>query len=252
MKEEIIDYLAKHNGQYASGELVSRALGISRAAVSKHIKALKAQGYEIESAPHKGHRLLKRPDILSYSEIAPYLTTKTIARNLIHLYTTPSTNRYAKALAASNAPHGSAIISEEQTAGKGRLGSYWPSDKGVGIWLSLLLRPETHPRDAEAFTQFAAQSVCDALALWHIDAEIHGTGDICINGCKIAGILTEMDAELDLIHHLIIGVGIHVSGKTGYEPEVCSISSTTNCLIDRNQLTAEFFNAFERHCTQRL
>jgi BirA family biotin operon repressor/biotin-[acetyl-CoA-carboxylase] ligase len=246
MRDQILQSLIESGNDYLSGESLSHALGVSRAAVWKHVSALRSIGYAIESVPHKGYRLLQRADVLSYVEISSFLATDVFGKLIVHYDTISSTNDEAKKLAEQGAKHGTVVISEEQTLGKGRLGSQWPSPLGTGIWLSVILRPASlHPKHAEAMTQALATALVNALAPFDIKATVYHPNDILIDGQKISGILTEMSAELSQINYLILGIGIHLTGLT-------SIEAVTGKKIDRKKLTAALLNNFEHLYNQTL
>lgn len=239
MREKILQSLIESEGAYLSGEALSQTFGVSRAAIWKHISALRSAGYTIESVTHKGYHLVHRADILWYPEIAPYLTTHVIGRPYIHHFSLPSTNDEAKKLAEAGAQHGTVVISEEQTLGKGRLGSQWLSTKGTGVWLSIILRPQQlHPVHAKTITEQLAAALVQTLDKFDIKATVNIPNDVLINGQKVSGILTEMSAELNRINYLILGIGIHLTG-------IASIEQVTNKKINRKQLTAQLLNNFE-------
>ena len=242
MKNTILNIL-KNADSYISGEEISRTLGISRAAVWKHIKNLKNDGYEIDSVTNKGYRLVNAPDIISIDFLNSLLTTKYIARNTKYLPETDSTNEAAKRDSAS--PDGSLYIAEVQTAGKGRLGRGWESPKGTGIWMSLLLKPDIAPQDISEITLIAGIAVCRAVG--H-GAKIKWPNDIVIGSRKICGILTEMSAEIERVNHIVCGIGINVNTPS-FPPELCdkatSLLIETGTKTSRAELRAKVMNEFE-------
>ncbi len=204
MKEKILNILSA-NG-YVSGERISRELGISRAAVWKHIKSLRESGYEIESVTNKGYRLVSSPDILTEYTVKNGLNTKFIGQNIFVYPETDSTNNRAKAEYAS--PDGSLFIAEIQTGGKGRLGRGWEAPAGVGIWMSILLKPDLSPSDVSQITLIAGLAVCRAIGC---GAKIKWPNDIVIGSKKVCGILTEMSAEMERVNYVVCGIGINVN-----------------------------------------
>src|SRR6056297_1639176 len=134
MKNKILKIL-KENKDYISGEKISNILNVSRTAVWKNINSLKEEGYEIDSVSRKGYKFISSPDILSYEEIEPFLKTDFIGRNILYFDTINSTNKKAKEIADSSTD-GTVIISENQTAGRGRLGRKWSSPKGKSLLIS--------------------------------------------------------------------------------------------------------------------
>ena len=206
VKQSIIDIL-KTDGDYVSGEKISQKLGISRAAVWKHIKALKNEGYDIKSVTNKGYYLASAPDTISEYEIKSGLKTERVGQNIKYVYETDSTNNEAKRF--SDMADGTLFIAEIQTGGKGRLGRQWTSPAGEGIWMSLLLKPDIIPEEAPEITLIAGLAVCRALK--DFSAGIKWPNDVVIDGRKICGILTEMSAEIERVSYIICGIGINVN-----------------------------------------
>lgn len=248
MKTKVLNLLSEEN--YISGESISDAIGISRAAVWKYINALKNEGYIIESSTNKGYKIVGRPDILTSKEVEPFLKSKLIGSNIVHFDTINSTNTKAKELAADNCPDGTVIVSEEQTSGRGRLGRQWVSPKGKGIWMSIVLRPEISPMEAYKVTIIAAAAVHGALSQHGINAQIKWPNDIIIGGKKVCGILTEMNAELSKIHYLVIGIGINVNTEASEIPEdlkdkASSLKIQAGKTFDRKSIFGSILNHFE-------
>lgn len=250
MKNRILSLLRKSNTDYISGEMISKQLGISRAAIWKYINQLKEEGYIFESSSRKGYKLSSCPDILSSPEITPLLNTKSIGLNMIHFDTINSTNIKAKELASSDVSDGTVVVSEEQTAGRGRLGRTWISPKNKGVWMSIILRPHIDPIYASRVTLVAAAAVFNAMKDLQIPALIKWPNDIVLNNKKVCGILTEMSAELNRIHYLVIGIGVNVNTDADEFPEeikdiATSIKAEINNHIDRKALLAGIINHFE-------
>ncbi|MEG0180246.1 MAG: biotin--[acetyl-CoA-carboxylase] ligase [Terrisporobacter sp.] len=210
MRNKIIKVILNSGQEFISGEELSNELGISRTAVWKHIKKLKEEGYEIESVNKKGYRLVDFPgDVLNLENINHSLNTKHIGKNIIHLSTIDSTNDYLKRI-GNQENHGTVVISEEQTKGKGRLGRQWESSAGEGIWMSILLKPDMVPYKAPFITLITGVAIVNALSKLNINVNIKWPNDIIINNKKICGILTELSAEIERINYIVVGVGINV------------------------------------------
>lgn len=219
MDRTILKFLKAHKNTYVSGETISNALGVSRTAVWKHVKALKEAGYEIESSSRKGYRLLNEPDVLTEDELVLGMKTKWLGKTVRCFETIDSTNRYAKDH-ASELPHGALIVSEEQQSGRGRLGRDWTSTSGEGIWMSILLKPDIEPKDAPQITQVAAAALASTLRrICGLEALIKWPNDIVVGGKKLCGILTEMGAELGRVNHIVLGIGLNVN-QSFFEPEL--------------------------------
>ncbi|KXZ38912.1 BirA family transcriptional regulator, biotin operon repressor / biotin-[acetyl-CoA-carboxylase] ligase [Alkalithermobacter thermoalcaliphilus JW-YL-7 = DSM 7308] len=209
MKEKTLKILLENKGEFISGEYISEKLNISRSAVWKHIKAIKDEGYAIESVTKKGYKLIDYPDVMESEIIKSKLKTNIIGKEIIYFETIDSTNDYAKKIAKKSS-EGTIVISEEQTKGKGRMGRFWHSSKKDGIYMSIILKPDILPNDAPIITQIAGLSVVKALNKLNVDAKIKWPNDILINNKKVCGILTEMSIEIDRIDYIVLGIGINV------------------------------------------
>lgn len=225
MRNKIIEIILNKGNEFISGEELSKLLGISRAAVWKHIKILKEEGYNIESVNKKGYRLVEKPDdLLTYKNISHELKTQFIGRNIIHLETVGSTNDYAKEMATKE-NEGTVIISEEQTKGKGRLGRQWHSKANEGIWMSIILKPNISPYQAPFITLIAGASIVKALNNLGVKTLIKWPNDVIINGKKVCGILTELSAEIERVNHIILGIGMNVKTME-FSPEISEIATS--------------------------
>jgi BirA family biotin operon repressor/biotin-[acetyl-CoA-carboxylase] ligase len=249
MKKDIIRLL-KEKKDFLSGEDISNALGVTRAAIWKHIKSLKEEGYKIESYSRKGYRLIESPDVLSQIEILKYLKTTNIAREIIHFDTIASTNTKAKELADKGALEGTVIISEEQSGGRGRLGREWTSPKYKGVWMSIILRPQVNPNEISKVTQVAAAAVVKAGQQMGYDLYVKWPNDIIMNDKKICGILTEMSGELNQINYVVLGIGVNANLNIGDFPDdlrekASSIKIESGNLVNRQELCASVLNHFE-------
>ena len=252
MKNKILEELKANSGQAVSGEEMSRKLGISRTAVWKHIGRLRSEGYRIESQTNSGYKLVGSADVLSVNELEPLLHTDFIGRNIIYLDNIDSTNNYAKKAAEEPFKEGTVVIAEEQSAGKGRLGKYWVSPRGKGIWMSIMLKPDIMPADAPKLTIVAAYAVANALwSCCGLEARVKWPNDIVAGGKKLCGILTEMSAEEDEIKYVVIGIGINANLEVDdFGPEVSSIATSVSIEkgrnISRKALVASVLEEFEK------
>lgn len=210
MKNKILKILDASQ-DYISGEDISDKCGISRTAIWKHINTLKEEGYQIDSQPRVGYKLLKRPDALLDIEILTGLDTIKWGKEELYTFEEiDSTNIYAKKLASTGKPEGTVVVAEEQTLGKGRLGRKWESPRGKGIWLSFILRPPILPAQAPKITFVVAVGMVRALKkALNIEAKIKWPNDILINKKKVCGILTEISAEIERINYIVVGIGVN-------------------------------------------
>lgn len=220
MRKRILEFLRANCTEPVSGEDISRQLEVSRTAVWKHIQALKSEGYEIESVPKKGYILREVPDKLFPNEILTHLKTKWLGHSICYKDSVDSTNNVAKALANNGCEDGLMVVAEEQGAGKGRLSRGWISPYAKGIWFSVVLKPPFLPQEASKCTLLAAVSVVKAVnKLKGVNAAIKWPNDVLLNGKKLVGILTEMNAEFGHINYIVIGTGVNTNGKPEDYPE---------------------------------
>lgn len=212
MDDEILRLLRGPSGSFRSGEEISRRLRVSRTAVWKRIKNLRASGYDIEASRRRGYRLLRSPDLLTPTEIKPLLKTKWMGKTIHHFQTIASTNTEAYQLALRGAPEGEIVIAESQENGRGRLGRHWVSPPFLNLYLSVILRPELLPSQASLITLMAAVAVAEAIERFSgLPPVIKWPNDILLNNCKVAGLLNEIHSETDRIHFVILGIGVNLN-----------------------------------------
>lgn len=248
MQEKILDFLRKGH-DYASGEDISRRLGVSRQALWKHIQELKDIGYDIVAVPHLGYKLVSSPDRLNPYELSRGLNTKFIGRKNHYFDTVLSTNDVALQLAMQGYPEGAVIIAESQTRGRGRLGRSWFSPKYKGIYLSLILRPKIPPNKAPLLTLMSAVSICEAIkAITDLSCQIKWPNDILLHHKKLAGILTELNAETDLSRFVVIGIGLNVNNdKKAIVQGATSLKEQKKSQINRLGLLQEMLSRLEEN-----
>ncbi len=250
MKNKILAMLKENEDTFVSGQLISEILGVSRASIWKYINKLKDEGYEIESISKNGYKLISCPDLLVEQEINTYLNTKYIGRNIVYFHSIDSTNTKAKEIGRLDIIDGTVVISEEQTAGRGRVGRQWISPKYKGIWMSIILKPDMEPSNASNITLIAAAAVTKALKDFDVDVQIKWPNDIILKNKKLGGILTEMSSELNLIEYIIIGIGINVNNSEEdfsdtLEKIATSLKIETAENFNRQKLIGSILNHFE-------
>ncbi len=210
--DRILSILYETDAPFISGEELSRTLDVSRSAVWKQIKALRALGFEISAEPSRGYRLISSPDRLHAASVAHLLESERIGKKIISLQDTVSTNAVAFRMAEDGAEEGGVIIAERQTGGKGRLGRNWASPAGVNLYCSVILRPPIQPVAAPQLTFLSVIAVARAIEqLTPLKARIKWPNDILINGKKVAGLLNEMSAETDKVNFVILGIGVNLN-----------------------------------------
>lgn len=254
VKDELLKQLAQAQGGYISGAALAERLGVSRNAVWKAVRALTADGYEIESAAPKGYRLADDNNRLSAELISSKLTTSALGRSLTVFSEIGSTNSAAKELASSGAPHGTTVVADCQTEGRGRLGRKFVSPHGTGIYMSVVIRPDLAPDVASMITSAAAVSAARAAEeLSGAPVQIKWVNDLYMNGKKICGILTEasLGLEMNTLDYAVIGIGVNVRSIGGnFDKDLRSIATSiedeTGRRIDRNALCAHILNNMEQ------
>ena len=220
--------LIEANGEAVSGQQLAEEFGISRTAIWKHIKELEEKGYAIESVKKKGYRIVSIPDTLEPLAIQTGLKTKHIGQNIEYVESCSSTQIIAHKLAQEGAPGGTVVLTETQTAGRGRMARKWDSAAGKGVWMSVILRPDVVPQKAPQFTLVTAVAVVRAIEeVTKLQPKIKWPNDILLNGKKCTGILTELHSDADGIQALIIGIGLNINQeKTDFDPEIQAIATS--------------------------
>jgi BirA family transcriptional regulator, biotin operon repressor / biotin---[acetyl-CoA-carboxylase] ligase len=237
-REKILRLFRARNADYLSGEELSQELGISRTAVWKHIRALRALGYQIDAVTSKGYRLLSGPVELVADEIRSRLSTRVIGREVLCHEQLASTNLTAMELGEAGAAEGLVVIAEQQTAGKGRLGRRWESPAGVNLYLSILLRPAMPPWEVPRLTFLSAVAAARALQdVTDLKVEVKWPNDLLVNGKKIAGLLNEMSAESDAVHQVVLGLGLNINMTADQFPSELRYPATS-VWLEKGTLTS--------------
>lgn len=250
LRERLLERLEEAGPRAVSGEELGEALGVSRAAVWKHVAALRRDGYEIEASPRRGYRLVGRPDRMFPWEIRRRLPAGSLGRFVVYETEVDSTNDVAAEHAAAGAPEGLLVVAEAQRKGKGRRGRSWASPFGKGVWSSLLLRPSIAPAQATWMGLLAGVAVAAALRRdWGLPAGVKWPNDVEVAGRKIAGILVEMEAEMEAVSYIIVGAGINANLERGDFPEEARETATSLRLelgrpVDRVRLLCGCLEAF--------
>jgi BirA family biotin operon repressor/biotin-[acetyl-CoA-carboxylase] ligase len=210
---QILDSLRAASDGSVSGAELSQKLKLSRTAIRARIEVLRSLGYDIEASPHLGYRLLDAPDVLHADDLLSRLgKAGIIGRDIQVFQETTSTNDVIEKMARDGVPEGAVVFAEAQTKGRGRLGRKWLSPSRKGLWFSVLLRPALRPQDATQLTVVSATALRRAIeAHTGLKPEIKWPNDILVGGRKTAGILTELNAELDQIKYVILGIGVDVN-----------------------------------------
>lgn len=219
----------RENPDGVSGAELAEQLGISRAAIWSRIEELRSLDYDIEAGPHFGYRLVSAPDALHADDLLARLgKTKVIGRDIRVFEKTTSTNDVIERLARDGVREGVVVFAESQTKGRGRLGRKWVSPERKGLWFSILLRPDLRPPETTQLTIASATALRRAIqSETGLKPEIKWPNDILVGRKKVAGILTELSAELDRVKHVILGIGVDVNlGAGEFPPELRKLATS--------------------------
>jgi BirA family biotin operon repressor/biotin-[acetyl-CoA-carboxylase] ligase len=275
LDSQILSALRRAGSGAVSGADLSQSLGVTRAAIWARIEDLRSFGYEIEASPHHGYRLLQTPDVLHADDLLSLVPKgQIIGRDIRVFQETQSTNDVAEKLARDGVGEGVVVFAESQTRGRGRLGRKWISPARKGLWFSVLLRPDLRPQAATQLTVAAATALVRAVhGHTGLHAEIKWPNDILIRGKKVAGVLTELSAELDHIKYIVLGIGVDVNLsasdlladvrkiatslkiEAGQAFRRADLAATILAELDhdyeriRNQQFAALADEWEKHCT---
>lgn len=253
VKTELLSILEANREKDLSGEELAKKMGVSRTSIWKAVKALKNEGYEIEAANNRGYRLQESTDVLSEEGIRLELDKRYREFPIEVHKILDSTNVELKRRALDGAPHGLAMLAEEQTNGRGRMGRNFYSPAGTGIYMSVLIKPKLDGSDAVLITTAASVAVCRGIhKVLGIEPQIKWVNDVYLGDRKICGILTEAisDFEMGKIDSAIVGIGINY--RTEDFPD--ELKDRAGCLtaeghVPRNKLVAavlnEFWNIYE-------
>jgi len=195
-----------------SGARIAKEIGVSRSTVWRWVQRLRALGVKVKGQPATGYFLEQTADILTPNMLRQRLKGSLFGKHIYHFFKTDSTNRVALELGHAGGAEGAVVLSEEQTAGRGRAGRLWHSDRAVGIYVTVLLRPRLAPVQAPLLTMMAGLSARSAVqAVTGLTVDLKWPNDLLLNGKKTGGILTEMHAEPGQIRFVIVGIGLNVN-----------------------------------------
>lgn len=236
-RRQLLELLAN---DAASGPELADQLDISRTAVWKHIQQLQDTGFDIES-DSDGYHIRSVPEFSGYA-VAYYLESP---YQIEYTASLPSTNDRARDLAGVGQSN-TIVLADRQTGGRGRLDRTWQSPSG-GIWLSVLLRPSLQPAQLPHLTLAAGVAITEAAIAHGLDAGIKWPNDVLVGDdeAKLAGILTEMEAEADRVAWVIVGMGINANIDTNILPNGATSFAANAGDVDRAQLTATIVDRFD-------
>ena len=256
-KKTVIDIL-RSQSDYVSGQEISEQLGVSRNAVHKHVNSLRKGGYRIMGVSRRGYRLEEEPCRLSMPLVAKLTQRSYFGAAFRYHSELQSTNTEAKKLAVGGAPEGTVVLSESQSAGRGRLGRQWTSPAGRGLLFSMLMRPRLAVSQAHLLTLVTAVAVAEAIeAQARVPVHLKWPNDLIVDNRKAGGILLEIAGEHDGLDWVVAGVGINVNTEYAELPAVLRSTATslkiaTGKTVDRSLLLARTLLTVEREYFQCL
>jgi len=237
-----------------SGARIAREIGVSRSTVWRWIEQLREVGVRVKGRPHTGYFLERVPDVLTPDLLRTELKGSLFGKRIYHFFRTDSTNRVGMDLGYAGEPEGAVVLAEEQSAGRGRAGRSWHSERGTGIYATLLLRPKISPVQAPLLTMMAGLSAHAAIfARTGLQVDLKWPNDLILNRRKLGGFLTEMYSDTTLVRFLVVGIGINVNQEK-FPGELSAIATSLRAETGTNQsrlellarLLREFENDYNR------
>ena len=250
----LLTLLAENATIVISGAKIAKEIGVTRQQVWRWIQKLRELGVRVKGHPSSGYHIERTPDILVPQLLSHRLSGTPFARRIYHFFKVDSTNTVAMHLGEEGEPHGAVVLAEEQTAGRGRAGRSWISEKSAGIHCTVLLRPPIPPAHAPLLTLVAGLAARDAAAE-ELDAapDTRWPNDLLVGGKKFSGILTEMHAEPDRVHYAVVGIGINVN-QTKMPAELAEIATSlrmeTGKVHSRLELLIRLLRYLDRYYNQ--
>ena len=252
----LLTLLAENATIVVSGARIAREIGVSRSTVWRWVERLRELGVRAKGHPRTGYFLEKVPDILTPEMLRQRLKGSLFGKHIYHFFKVNSTNRVALELGHAGEPEGAVVLAEEQTAGRGRSGRTWHSERAAGIYVTLLLRPKLAPVQAPLLTMMAGLSAHAAIqAQTGLAVDLKWPNDLLIGGKKAGGILTEMHAEPGQVRFVIVGIGLNVNQEK-FPGELSSVATSlrieTGRLQSRLELLVRLLREFESDYNQFL
>jgi len=251
----IVRLLMDHATVVVSGTKIAEEISSSRSEVWRLIQQLRGLGVDVAGHPATGYQLRSVPDLLLPEMLRPLLRGTIFAEQVHHFYKIASTNTAAMAAAAEGASEGSVFLAEEQTAGRGRGANSWQSPRSSGIYCSAIVRPALPPSEVLALSLAAGLAVRAALEQVdsRVRADLKWPNDLLIDGKKICGILTEMNAEATRVRYIVVGVGINVNQASfPKDLSATSLRLVTGSEWSRVELVVALLKSLDREYRQLL
>jgi BirA family transcriptional regulator, biotin operon repressor / biotin---[acetyl-CoA-carboxylase] ligase len=252
----LLTLLAENGTIVISGARMAREIGVSRSTVWRWVTRLRELGVKVKGRAATGYFLEQVPDILTADMLRQRLRGSLFGKRIYHFFKTDSTNRVALELGHAGEPEGAVVLAEEQTAGRGRAGHTWHSERATGIYATLLLRPQLAPVQAPLLTMMAGLSAHAAVQrVAGLSVDLKWPNDLLVRGKKIGGILTEMHAEPSLVRFVIVGIGINVNQEkfpTDLAETSTSLRMETGRAQSRLEVLVQFLRDFESDYSELL
>ena len=235
----LLTLLAENATIVISGARIAKEIGVSRSTVWRWAERLRGLGVKVKGQPATGYFLEQVPDILTPDMVKQRLKGSLFGKRIFHFFKTDSTNRVALELGHAGEPEGAVVLAEEQTAGRGRQGRAWHSERAAGIYATLLLRPKLAPVQAPLLTMMAGLSAHSAVqAVTRLAVDLKWPNDLLIRGKKVGGILTEMHAEPGQIRFVIVGIGLNVNQER-FSGELANVATSLRAETGKPQSRME-------------
>jgi len=245
----LLTLLAENATIVVSGARIAREIGVSRSTVWRWVNRLRELGVRVKGQQHTGYFLEKVPDILTPDMLRQRLKGSLFGKRIYHFFKVDSTNRVALDLVHAGEAEGAMVLAEEQTAGRGRAGHSWHSERASGIYATLLLRPTLSPVQAPVLTMMAGLAAHAAIqAQTGAAVDLKWPNDLLMGGKKVGGILTEMHAEPSQVKFVIVGMGLNVNQEK-FPGELNAIATSlrteTGRMQSRLELLVRLLREFE-------
>lgn len=252
--DALLALLAENPTIVISGASIATEIGVKRQTVWKWIEILRKAGVKVKGHPRSGYHIERVPDVLAPQLVSRHLRGTSFGKRIHHFFQIESTNDVALRLGEKGEPHGTIVLAEKQTAGRGRAGHAWVSEASTGIYVTVLLRPPISPVISPVLTIAAGLAIREAVAEHtSLAPDIRWPNDVMLNGKKLCGILTEMQAEPGRIHFAALGIGINVN-QTKMPADLASIATSlrieTSHAHSRLELLARLLRQLDRYYNQ--
>ncbi len=247
----IVRLLMEHATVLVSGTKIAQEISSNRTEVWRLIQQLRSMGVDVVGHPATGYQLKSVPDLLLPEILEPLVRGTIFESQIHHFYKIHSTTTAAMAAAAGGAPEGSVFLAEEQTSGRGRGAHTWESERSTGIYCSVVLRPPLPPSEVLVLTLAAGLAARAAIERVNsrVKVDLKWPNDVLLDGKKVCGILTEMNAEATRVRHIVVGIGINVNQNAFPEElknEAISLRMHAGSEWSRVELAAALLRSLDR------